>query len=148
GVVAEGCEVREFNKVRRAVCDFAQLVRKPEEFDPGDPPRSILRIGEQSETGGGNKYCAIGRTYNPDRRRRRIDYIDGLAALRAVAARIYRRPRPRRIKRVAAMTDDVRHRAHYHNRQIGPAIVAGSRRIEVPRSAKLDALVGVAAINH
>src|SRR6266568_2484558 len=83
-----------------------------------------------------------------DFHRRWVNDVDRLAALGAVAAGVSRRPRPGGVKSIAAMTGVVGHRADHRDGNVGPAVVAGGRRVKGPGRSKLHGLVGaVSAID-
>src|SRR6266567_3769345 len=76
-----------------------------------------------------------------------VNDVDCLAALGAVAAGVGGRPGAGGVKSIAAMTGSVGHRADHRDDNVGPAVVGGSGRVKAPGCAKLDGLVGAAAID-
>src|SRR6266566_2466229 len=82
-----------------------------------------------------------------DFHRRRVNDVDGLAALGAVAAGVGGRPGAGGVKGIAAVIGGVGHRAEDRDGNVAPAVVGGGRRVKGPGGSKLYGLVGAGAID-
>src|SRR6266567_4697029 len=76
-----------------------------------------------------------------------VNDVDHLAALGAVAAGVSGRPGAGGIKGIAAMTGGVGQRAEHRDGDVGTAVVGGGGLVKAPDRAKLDGLIGAAAID-
>src|SRR6266567_3659655 len=103
--------------------------------------RSDAEVGSRPGTVG-----LIGQRRS-DFHRRRVNDVDGLAALIAVAAGVGGRPGAGGVKSIAAVTCGFGQRADHRDGDVGPAVVGGGGRVEAPGGSKLHGLVGAAAID-
>src|SRR6266568_6728704 len=95
----------------------------------GNVGPAVVGGGGLVEAPGGSKLDGFVGAAAIDDRGDGVNDVDRLAALGTVATGVSGRPSADGVKSIAAMTSGVGHRADHRDGKVGPAVVAGGRRV-------------------